>query len=198
MKILTKMTTIRTFLKILTISILVLVLAACAMKAWQPVPGDYYLEEGFIVIRTDSLLIALRPANYRGSRSNLNSDFFSIYVQLKNTSVKKLQIPASSFAILSEGRQYDHIPISYILDNARDQIYFEQWQDPFHEQTSVVDERQKLRDEYYELLANSFNFGELLPSATKQGYLFYPRAAGRSDSLAIDALGKWVRFTRRP
>lgn len=191
------MKTNRILQKILTISLLVLGLAACAVKAWQPVPGDYHLEEGYIVLRTDSLQIALRPEGYRGGRQNLRSDFFSIYVQVKNISSKKVEVPSSAFAILNDGRQYDHIPISYILNDARDQIYFEQWQDPFREQSTAAEDRQKLRDEYYELLANSFSFGELLPSATKQGYLFYPRAAGRPDSLSIDALGQWVSFKRR-
>ncbi len=190
------MKTIQTLLKILTISLFTLVLAACAMKAWQPVPGDYHLEEGYIVLRTDSLQIALRPESYRGSRYGQNPDFFAIYVQLKNISSKKLEIPATAFAILAKGQQYDHIPLSYVLDDARDRMYFSQWQDPFGEPPSVVDERQKLKDEYYELLANYFSFGELLPSATKQGYLFYPRALARTDSLSIDALGKWVSFTR--
>jgi len=193
-----KITTFKTILKILTISLFVLVLAACAQKAWQPVPGDYYLEEGYIVLRTDSLQIALRPEYYRGLRQGQNSDFFAIYVQLKNISPRKLQIPSTAFAILSEGRQYDHIPLAFILDNARDRLYYEQWQDPFHEQSSsATEQRQKLQDEYYELLANYFSFGELLPSATKQGYLFYPRALGRADSLSIDALGQWVSFKRR-
>lgn len=192
------MTTIKIHLKILTISLLSLVLAACAQKAWQPVPGDYHLEEGYIVLRTDSLQIALRPESYRGSRQNLNSDFFAIYVQVKNISQKKLEIPPTAFAILTEGRQHDHIPLAYVLDNVRDRIYYEQWQDPFYQQSSASDERQKLQDEYYELLANYFTFGELLPSATKQGYLFYPRALGRADSLSIDALGQWVSFSRRP
>lgn len=192
------MTTIQIHLKILTISLFSLVLAACAVKAWQPVPGDYHLEEGYIVFRTDSLQVALRPESYRGSRQNLNSDFFAIYVQVKNISQKKLAIPSTAFAIVAAERQYDHIPLAYILDNVRDQIYYEQWQDPFQEPTSAVEERQQLQDEYYELLANYFSFGELLPSATKQGYLFYPRALGRADSLSVDALGQWVSFTRRP
>jgi len=194
------MTTIRNLLKtlkILTSSLLLLVLAACAMKAWQPVPGDYHQEEGYIVLRTDSLQIALRPETYRGSRQGQGSEFFAIYLQIKNISGKMLVIPSTAFAIVTEGRQFDHIPLSYVLDDARDRMYFNQWQDPFHEPPTVVDERQKLRDEYYELLANYFSFGELLPSATKQGYLFYPRALGRADSLSIDALGKWVSFKRR-
>lgn len=191
------MKTIRTLLKILTISLLAWTLTACAMKAWQPVPGDYHLEEGYIIIRSDSLQIALRPESYRGSRQKLSADFFTIYLQIKNIGAKKLEIPEAAFAIVAEGRQYDHIPLSFILDNARDRIYFEKWQDPFYEQTSLTDDRQQLLDEYYELMANSFSFGELLPSATKQGYIFYPRALGRADSLSIDALGKWVSFTRR-
>jgi hypothetical protein len=182
-------------LKILTSSILLLILAACAVKAWQPVSGDYFSEDGYVIVRNDSLQIALRPQSYRGSFQDADSDFFPVYVQVRNLTQARVMIPAGSFSILTGGRQYDYIPVDYVLSNVRDRIYFENWQDPFTEDPLLIEDRERDLDKYYELLSDYFSLGELLPSASKDGYLFYPRAVGKADSLSIDALGHWVHFT---
>lgn len=184
-------------LRILTSSIVLLILAACAGPAWQPVSGDYYIEESYAIIHTDSLQIALKPRAYRGSYQDANSRYFPVYIKVSNSSQSRITLLPNSLVILADGKQYDPIPLEYVLARLRDQIYFENWQEPFSEDPLITENRERDLDQYYELMGEYFNFGELLPSASKEGFLFYPLAAGRADSLRIDAWGHMVHFTRK-
>lgn len=187
----------KTMLRILTSSIVLLILAACAVSAWQPVSGDYHIEESYAIINSDSLQIALRPRSYRGSYQDANSRFFPVYIKVHNNSQSRITLLPNSLGILTDGKQYDPIPLDYVLARLRDQIYFDNWQEPFSEDPLITENRDRDLDQYYELMGEYFSFGELLPSASKEGFLFYPVAAGRADSLSIDAWGHWVHFTRQ-
>jgi len=185
-----------TTLKILTISLLLSLLTACAVKAYKLVPGDYHSEEGYAIIRTDSLQIAIRPESYRGGFRDANSQFFPVRLQVRNISARRINLAPSSFSILAEDRQYDYIPLDYVLSSSQSRFYLDDWQDPFITDPQVLQDRERKLDDYYELLSNYFSFGELLPGAGKDGYLFYPRAVSRHDSISIDVLGRWVQFKR--
>ncbi len=185
-----------TTLKILTTSLLLLGLVACAVKAFHPAPGDYHIEEGYAIIRTDSLQIAIRPQSYRGGFRDANSRFFPVRLQVRNLTNRRIVIPENGFGILADQRQYDYFPLQSVLSSSRDRFYFEDWQDPFVTDPQQLSDRERNLDDYYGLLSDYFSFGELLPGGGKDGYLFYPRAVSSHDSIAIDALGTWIYFKR--
>lgn len=182
--------------KILTISILLAVLAGCALGGYLPLPGEYQIEEGFAIIRTDSLQVAVRPQSYRGSYRDLNNNFFSVYVMVRNVSTEKVKLPVESFSIVSGGRQYDYVDLEYILSSYHQQMVLEQWQDPFNfDPLQPVDQEQNMED-YYELMASYLSFGDLQPGAAKEGYLFYDRNLNRAQELIFDALGIPVTYSK--
>ncbi|MFA6910689.1 MAG: hypothetical protein WCQ59_06135 [Candidatus Cloacimonadaceae bacterium] len=171
-------------------------MTGCAISGYQPMPGDYQIEEGFAIIRTDSLQLAIRPQSYRGSYRDLNNNFFSMYVMVRNVSSSKLKLPQESFSLVSGGRQYDYIDLEFILSSYRQQYVFEQWQDPFNaDPLQPVNNEQNIEG-YYELMASSFTFGDLQAGASKEGYLFYDRNLHRASELVFDALGVPVTFVR--
>lgn len=180
----------------MTTSILLCLLAACAVKAYYPVPGDYYTEEGYAIIRTDSLQIAIRPQSYRGEFRDANSRFFPVWLQVRNLSKQRIILPESGFAILADERQYDYYRLEYVLNSSQDRFYFEDWHDPFVTDPQRHLNRENNLDGYYELISNYFSSSELLPGATKEGYLFFPYAVSSCDSIAIDVLGTLVFFKR--
>ncbi len=182
--------------KILTISILLTVLAGCALGGYLPLPGEYQIEEGFAIIRTDSLQVAVRPQSYRGGYRDLNNNFFSVYVMVRNVSTEKVKLPMESFSIVSGGRQYDYVDLEFILSSYHQQMVLEQWQDPFSvDPLQPVNQEQNMED-YYELMASYLSFGDLQPGAGKEGYLFYNRNLHRSPELVFDALGIPVTFVK--
>lgn len=170
---------------------------ACSVKQFFPAPGTA-TEERFALVRVDSLLVAIRPQAYPGSYQELNRRFFPVLIRVKNTSQNKVQLGKGSFAIIAEERQFDPIPAELILANMRQNQLLQNYEDPFamlesDEPRLIPDNDQ---DRYYELIYNSFSYGELLPGGMKEGYLFYHVQVNRADSFSIDVLGHKVDFKR--
>lgn len=186
----------RTIRNLLTSSLLLLLLAGCAIGGYQPVAGDYQVEDGFAILRSDSLWIAVRPQAYRGSYRDVSSNFFSMYVVVRNLSDNRLRLPEESFSIVAGGRQHDYVPLDFILGSYQQNLLLDQWQDPFNADPLLAETRDKNLDAYYELMASYFSFGELQAGASKDGYLFYNRATSRAEEIIFDALGHPVMFTK--
>lgn len=186
----------KTITKNLVISIMFLVLAGCSVSSFLPMPGNYTIEEGFAILRTDSLQVVVRPQSYRGSNRDIGNKFFSMYVMVRNISNGKIRIPRESFSIVSDAKQYDYIPLDFVLGSQQQQLYLDQWQDPFNPDPLITDELERNLDQYYELMAAYFSFGDLQPGASKEGYLFYGRELNRARHMVFDALGEPIQFIR--
>ncbi len=154
------------------------------------------MEDGFAIFRSDSLLVAVRPQAYRGSSRDVSSNFFSLYVMVRNISGVTVKLPSSGFSIVASGRQFDYVPLDLILGSYQQNLALEQWQDPFNSDPLLAEIRDKNIDAYYELMASYFSFGDLQPGASKDGYLFYDRAVGRAQGFVFDALGQPIAFTK--
>lgn len=182
--------------KILIISVILLIGAGCAYKAFRPQSGDYHIEDGFAIVRADSLSIAIRPQSYRGMSDLGTNNYFPIYVQVKNLGKTKKSFPIEAFSIVANKMQYDHIPMDYILGDYQRRLYLSQWDAMQNDSPSLVDQRQKDVDGYYNLMSAALSFGDILPGATKEGYLFYSPAVRKSESFIVDVFGKEVHFAK--
>lgn len=188
---------IRTILKNSIILIILLSLAGCAIKRFQPVAGDHLIQDGFALVRTDSLMIAIRPQAYRTPNGTLNNNAFSLYLRVQNISKRTIPLAANSFSIVLKHKQYDHLPLNWVLFSS--QATFTDWPDPFNPNPSPQLQKSWMQreEDRYALLADTFSFGELLPGAMKEGYLFYADQISRADSIAVDVLGRRVGFIRK-
>lgn len=175
---------------------LFLLLSGCAYKAFKPVPGEYHIEENYAIIRTDSLLIAIRPQAYRNYPDDVAQNFLSVYVQVKNLTKERMLVPRGSFGIVSKGKQYDPIPVEYILSDFQRRLYLKQFDMLPNEESGSFGSKNDDLDRYYELMGLAFSFGEVLPAATKEGYLFYHGSLNKTDAFSIDALGHEVNFSK--
>lgn len=178
---------------------MLLLVSGCVSRPWLPIPGDkIYTEGNYAVIRSDSLLIAVRPQAYPGNVNSVNTNFFTLYIQTRNLSSKPIRMERNSLSILASGRQYDYVPLDYVLGILRTNFLLTDFQDPFiisaPTQTSNQD---KLREDYFELMGNYFSFGDLLPGGMKDGYLFYNRDIHQQKSLHLDLFGQSVEFERK-
>lgn len=170
---------------------------ACSTAQYYPAPGTI-TEDHFALVRADSLLVAVRPQAYQGSYQDLNHRFFPVLLRIKNSSTQKVQVRKGSFAILADGKQFDPIPTELILANMRQNHLLQTYEDPFTilEADDFSLTRTSDEDQYYEVLNNSFSFGELLPGGLKEGYLFYHERVSHADSFSIDILGTTVIFEK--
>jgi hypothetical protein len=184
--------------KIMLPIVVLLLSGACSIRYFMPVEGTL-TEERFAVVRTDSLQIAIRPQSYLGNYQDINSRFFPVFVRIKNISGNKIKISESSFGILAKEKQFDPVPLQYILANLRQNFLLNDFNDPFNPSDPVQEtlDRNREQDMYFELVNAAFSYGEILPGGIKEGYLFYNRALSSADSFSIDAVGHRLSFIKR-
>jgi len=179
-------------------AVALLLSGACSVRYYMPVDTNAS-ENRFAVLRSDSLLIVLRPQSYSGAYSELNNRFFPVFIRIKNTGNNRIKLGDNSFSILAGDLQYDPIPLEFLLANLRDSILLNNYTDPFDATSTGISliNSNKEQEFYYEVLNNTFSFGDLLPGGTKEGYLFYNRNIFSSPSWTIDVLGQSVGFVRK-
>ncbi len=189
---LTKRTTILTS----SIVVFLLLLAGCAVKRFQPAAGNYIIEDRFAIVRTDSLIVAIRPLSYRSPNNSLNADFFSLFLRVQNISAKSIELPPNSMQILINGKQYSYLPLNYLMLS---QPYYQYpfWPDPLSPLSEQEKSWMQREEDRYALFADAFSFGELLAGARKEGYLFYDDDVSFADSLSVNVFGQQVNFVRR-
>ncbi len=177
-----------------------LALGGCLLKPYVPLSSpDYGVEESWAIVDNDSLTLFVRPQIYTGDAQPVASNFFSVYVQVKNKSARPLSLNRSGFSVTVDQQQFDPVPLSIVLGGFQSGYYPSTDEDPFAPQT-LEQQNQTLanaREQYFELVNSYFSFGDILPGGTKAGFLFYNDWIGRVDSFEFDAFGIPVRFARR-
>lgn len=168
---------------------------ACSIRQYVPAPG-VASESHYALVKADSLLFAIRPQSYNGANGAVGNRFFPVYLRVKNTGQQKRMIARGSFSIIAQGHQFDAVPVELILANMRQASLLKDYQNPFavSEDDPIIRDEQRDQDAYYDLISNSFSFGELLPGAIKEGYLFYDNRVDAADSFEMDVLGKSIGF----
>ena len=194
----TKNSLIPKLISLLLPAAVLLLSGACSLRYYYPAPG-ITSENRYAIVRTDSLQVVLRQQNYQGSYQELNNRFFPLFIRMRNLSGQKQKIEPSGFSILAEGKQYDPVPLEYILLNLQHSVIINSYSDPFDptDATDILQNNKKEQELYYDVLANSFGFGDLLAGALKEGYLFYNRDIAAADSFSIDVMGKSVGFVKK-
>jgi hypothetical protein len=183
----------------MVLPLIVLLLAgACSANSFVPAAG-ITSENNYALIRADSLLLAIRTQSYEGSYQELNNRFFPIFIRIKNNGATKVKISSGSLSIIAEGKQFDPIPLEYILLNLRNSAQLHNFYDPFNINDADPNLRtnDKAQELFYELIAKTFSFGDLLGGGMKEGYLFYNRTIAAADSFSIDAMGKNIGFVKK-
>ncbi|MDP2173732.1 MAG: hypothetical protein Q8M98_00235 [Candidatus Cloacimonadaceae bacterium] len=180
----------------ISISILLFVLSACIVRPYVPVPNPGYgSEDRWAVLLSDSLVIAIRPQAYIGNVQSINSNFFVLFLKVKNISSGTVSLRKSSFNIIVEDKQHDFIPLELVLGSMQSSFFMENYQDPFA-LNPLPANYDKAREQYFEVLNNYFSFGDILPGGMKEGYLFYNRNIHNFKSFSVDALFTRIHFSK--
>jgi len=175
-------------------------LGGCLLKPYVPQPAaEYAVEEGWAIVDSDSLTLFVRPRIYSGDAQPVASNFFSVYVQVKNKSARPLSLNRSGFSVTVNQQQFDPVPLSIVLDSFQSGYFPSTYEDPFAPQTQEQQNQNlaNARKQYFELVNSYFSFGDILPNGSKAGFLFYNDWIESMNSFEFDAFGIPVRFARR-
>ena len=192
------MKTTNNILIIILPMVVFLLSGACSIRHYFPAEG-ILTEDRYAIIRSDSLLIAVKPTSYNGNYQSLNNRFFPVFIRIKNNSGNRINIPESAFSVITIDQQYDPVPIQFILASLRQNLFLEETRDIFQPSSpypNPLDET-RTQDIYFEMVNKSFSYGDLLPGGIKEGYLFYNKAISYGNSFSFDALGKTILFEKK-
>ena len=179
--------------------LVLMLLSACSVNRWHPVSKEEYgIDKNWAVLTNDSLLIAVSPARFKDSDVDLEGRFFSVYLKVRNLTQRSINLSDYGYAIVSNGRQYDPIPLEHVLGSLRMNQALYQSVDIF--ETVIFDmepgEADKYDDAYFAILNSYFNVSKLLPGGSKEGYLFYDRAISSKKHLMIELGDVMVEFEK--
>ena len=173
-----------------------IILTACATNSLIPVASDgIAIEDGYAVLRTDSLLIAIRPQVMTGSQSNYRPKFFSVYFRITNTSKHAIVLNSKHIKAVSDGIQYDTIALQHILNNVHKDMLVSQYDDDFSQETTT-DMRGNQQQAVSDVINGYYSFGDILPGTTKVGYVFFHPNLQRADRLQLYLYGSMIYFAK--
>ncbi len=174
-----------------------LALFACSSKAWLPkASSDYAIEEGWAIVKTDSLTLFARVKPYSGNSHRISSDYLGIYLKVKNISGRTVSLGREAFILHSLGQAYFPLPLQVVAGNLRQTNLIDPFEDNFFDERSHDwEERERARQEQYLRLADGFfGFGNILAGGSKEGWLFYEIKAGRQDVIDFELPGGRIEF----
>ena len=174
-----------------------LVLAACASSAFFPLPtGQVSVEETFAIIRTDSVMIVVRPESALLDSRTISQNYFSMYVQIKNLSQNTLPFKNMPVAVVAQGMQFDPLSLDYLLQLLRLEMTMTQTGDPFNVQPTAVSLEDR-QDAYVSLMSNYLVLTDIIPGSSIEGYLYFSNSLKGAADFTLH-MGKWtVMYERR-
>jgi hypothetical protein len=175
---------------------LVVLITSCSISRFVPVETeDVSVESGFSVIRTDSLMIAIRPQFLAGDLSKLNTHFFTLYIEVKNRAKTNRSLQQSDVYILQENQQYDIIPAQNIINAFQVPTFSDFFNDPSDLNRSVFNPDQR-QQSLFELMQISFIFGNIVPGGTKSGYIYFHGNLHGSKHFVVNIIDTPIRFVK--
>lgn len=184
------------WLKFSVVSICLL-LATCASSAFYPLPDSQVMvDDTFAIIRTDSVMVVVRPESAMLDSPAMSQNYFVMHVQIRNLSHKIIPLRNMQVAVVSEGFQFDPLPLSYLLQLLRLDMMVAKPFDPLDAKPAPVSIEDH-QNAYAALMMNYLVFSDLLPGSAVEGYLYFSNSL-KGASRFILHMGQWaILFERR-
>ncbi|NLW18144.1 MAG: hypothetical protein GXY81_00330 [Candidatus Cloacimonetes bacterium] len=174
-------------------------MAGCAPKLWLPKASpDYAVEEGWAIVKTDSLTLFTKIKPYSANSSRLSSDYFAIFVRVKNTSGKTVALRREAFALHTSEQLLYPLPLQTVAGSLDRRGFMDPFSETmFEEKPQDWEERERaLQEQYLRLADNFFGFGNILPGGSKEGWLFFDLISGNQNAVSLELPGGSVEFIR--
>ncbi|MCB5224196.1 MAG: hypothetical protein WCY21_02130 [Candidatus Cloacimonadaceae bacterium] len=174
-----------------------LALFACSTKAWLPrASNDYAIDEGWAIVKTDSLTLFARVKPYSDSSHRISSDYFGIYLKVKNISGRTVSLGREKFILHSSEQALFPLPPQVVASKLRSKNSIDPFADNFFDENPPDwEERERLLQEHYLRLADShFGFGNILSGGSKEGWIFYDAKAVSQDVIYLELPGGRIEF----
>ncbi|MDD2331601.1 MAG: hypothetical protein PHI68_02990 [Candidatus Cloacimonetes bacterium] len=177
-----------------------LVLAAwcgvsCTRYKYIPVKQDHIvIENGYSIIRTDSLIVAIRPEYVTSIVTGSKQSFFAISILVRNRTSRSVNFHRQDISIFNGDEQFDPIPIDFLMNIIGANYRYEIYPDPF----AVVPQEvpmEKYHNAITSVANNYYSFGLIAPNARKEGLLFFSDRVFGAASFEVRVQMQSIKFT---
>ncbi len=193
---------------LLSLIMVIFSLVSCTIK-YLPIPTQHIvISDDFAVVKETDFTFAVENQYWIKNPQNLTDYFTTFYISVKNRTSEKMNIEPGDVVLLDEnGNQYDAVTIDYIeqmlLPKQLEYLIINTIEDDNNIKTSSEDtlrEKQDRLEEWREakqnLLTYSFHFGNILPSAKKSGFIFFPKLPAKNNKCKVIFRNRDVEFIR--
>ncbi len=173
------------------------ILAGCAYN-YSPVSQNGIMtEEDYAIVKDSTGLSAISYKYWYRDPQNISDYYSTFWVSIQNNTKKKISIMPSDFILLDANRnQMETVPPEMVLK-------FVMRENDFSVSRFNVDNEQLLQETNKRIesernvMTYSFGFGDLLPNASKNGYIFFPRLPSQNNVIYLIYKGKEITFQKK-
>lgn len=173
-----------------------LLTSSCALK-YMPVPDQELIISGETAVwKNNDILFSVSEKMWLKDPEYLSDHYTTFWVKIQNNSSQTIQINRSDFALLDESRsQTDAQDSEEVLDLMLqdESLYIDRFIMTIQSQQEKLQRRSTIQRN---ITLDSFAFGDILPRASKQGIIFFPKVSGRSKQLTLVYKQKEIIFQK--
>lgn len=173
-----------------------LLTSSCALK-YMPVPDQDLIISGETAVwKNNDILFSVSEKMWLKDPQYLSDHYTTFWVKIQNNSSQTIQIKRSDFALLDESRsQTDAQDSEEVLDLMLqdESLYIDRFIMTIQSQQEKLQRRSTIQRN---ITLDSFAFGDILPRASKQGIIYFPKVSGRSKQLTLVYKQKEIIFQK--
>jgi len=180
---------------IVAAAVLIIAISGCAAVYLPVASEDVEVSEDFGILKTEDYILAVSHKFWVKEPQELTDYFITFYLSFRNLSAEKVSIAPEDINLLDEnGSQYDIVLPEAVLELLQpEEILFDQFNELDEEDDQIYESWKEAKNN---LLMDTFNFGNILPGARKEGYVFFPRPASKNSSCRIVYNDLFLQFRK--
>lgn len=148
------------------------------------------------VWKNNDILFSVSEKMWLKDPQYLSDHYTTFWVKIQNNSSQTIQVNRSDFALLDESRsQSDAQDSEEVLDLMLqdESLYIDRFIMTIQSQQEKLQRRTTIQRN---ITLDSFAFGDILPRASKQGIIYFPKVSGRSKQLTLVFKQKEIIFQK--
>lgn len=173
-----------------------LFLVGCGYKYLPKPDKDLMISDDYAIWKQQDFVFTVTEQMWIKDPQYLSDHYNTFFVRIQNTSAQPILISKNQFAYLDENRtQTDPVTPDEVLDlMMRDEsLYTDQFMVPIEKQQEIQQRKSTIQRN---LITDSFQFGEILPRAAKQGFIYFPKAKNPLKEFILVFRNKEITFER--
>lgn len=176
--------------------VIALLFTACATKFLPVQAPGLIVSDDIAIYKENDIVLTVAEQMWVKEPQYLSDHYSTFWVKVQNNTDTAYKISPSSFALLDEDRnQVDVQDYEYVLDimMQNEELYIDRFLMSAQTQQQILQKRALVQRN---IMLDSFAFGEILPRASKQGVIYFPKVKGSVKQLIFVFNNKEITFQR--